>query len=52
VKEKWGRLTDNDLMAIAGKRDRLAGILQHNYGGELLPALIPVTVSDSSQRRS
>ncbi len=52
VKEKWGRLTDNGLMAIAAKRDQLAGILKQKYGGELLPALIPVTLSDSSQRRS
>ena len=52
VKEKWGRLTDNDLMAMAGKRDQLAGILKQKYGGEFLPALIPVTISDSSQRRS
>ncbi len=52
VIEKWGRLTDNDLMAIAGKRDQLAGILKHKYGGEFLPALIPVTISDSSQRHS
>ena len=52
VKEKWGRLTDNDLMAIAGKRDQLAGILKQQYGGEFLPALVPVTISDSSQRRS
>jgi uncharacterized protein YjbJ (UPF0337 family) len=32
VKAKWGRLTDNNLMAIAGKRDRLAGILKQKCG--------------------
>jgi uncharacterized protein YjbJ (UPF0337 family) len=26
VKEKWGQLTDDDLMAINGKRDMLAGV--------------------------
>jgi uncharacterized protein YjbJ (UPF0337 family) len=52
VKEQWGRLTDNELMAIVAKRDQLVGILKHKYGGELLPVLIPVTLSDSSQRRS
>jgi uncharacterized protein YjbJ (UPF0337 family) len=52
VKETWGRLTDNDLMTIAGKRDQLAGILKQKYGGELLPALVHVTISDSSHRRS
>jgi uncharacterized protein YjbJ (UPF0337 family) len=52
AKEKWDRRTGSHLMDIAGKRDQLAGILKHKYGGELLPALIPVTLSDSSQRRS
>ena len=32
VKEKWGKLTDDDLDKIAGKRDRLAGRLQECYG--------------------
>jgi uncharacterized protein YjbJ (UPF0337 family) len=32
VKEKWGKLTDDDLDRIAGKRDRLAGRLQECYG--------------------
>ena len=32
VKEKWGKLTDDDLTTIAGKRDQLAGILQERYG--------------------
>ena len=32
VKEKWGKLTDDDLTVIAGKRDQLAGILQQKYG--------------------
>jgi uncharacterized protein YjbJ (UPF0337 family) len=32
VKEKWGKLTDNDLTMIAGKRDQLSGILQQRYG--------------------
>ena len=32
VKEKWGQLTDDDMTAIAGKRDRLAGKLQKRYG--------------------
>jgi uncharacterized protein YjbJ (UPF0337 family) len=34
VKEKWGKLTDDDLTAIAGKRDQLAGALQKRYGFE------------------
>ncbi|HTU88867.1 MAG TPA: CsbD family protein [Gemmataceae bacterium] len=32
VKEKWGKLTDDDLTVIGGKRDQLAGILQQKYG--------------------
>jgi uncharacterized protein YjbJ (UPF0337 family) len=32
VKEKWGRLTDDDLAAINGKRDQLEGRIQERYG--------------------
>jgi uncharacterized protein YjbJ (UPF0337 family) len=32
VKEKWGKLTDDDLDIIAGKRDKLIGKLQERYG--------------------
>ena len=32
VKEKWGKLTDDNLDAIAGKREQLAGKLQETYG--------------------
>jgi uncharacterized protein YjbJ (UPF0337 family) len=32
VKEKWGKLTDDDLTTIAGKRDQLVGKLQERYG--------------------
>jgi uncharacterized protein YjbJ (UPF0337 family) len=32
VKAKWGKLTDNDLTVVAGKRDQLSGILQKKYG--------------------
>lgn len=28
----WGKLTDDDLEKIAGKRDRLIGVLQEKYG--------------------
>lgn len=34
VKEKWGQLTDDDLTALSGKRDQLAGKLQERYGYE------------------
>ena len=32
VKEKWGKLTDDDLTTIAGKREQLAGLIQERYG--------------------
>jgi uncharacterized protein YjbJ (UPF0337 family) len=32
VREKWGRLTDDDLQVIAGKRDQLIGKIQERYG--------------------
>jgi uncharacterized protein YjbJ (UPF0337 family) len=28
----WGRLSDNDLERVAGKKDRLVGMLQEKYG--------------------
>lgn len=32
IRERWGELTDDELDRIAGKRDRLAGLLQERYG--------------------
>ena len=32
VKEQWGKLTDNDLTEINGKREQLEGKLQERYG--------------------
>jgi uncharacterized protein YjbJ (UPF0337 family) len=32
VKEKWGKLTDNDLTVINGKKDQLVGKIQERYG--------------------
>ena len=32
LKETWGDLTDDDLLEIEGRRDRLAGKLQERYG--------------------
>lgn len=32
VREKWGKLTDDDLTAIKGRRDQLAAKLQERYG--------------------
>jgi uncharacterized protein YjbJ (UPF0337 family) len=32
AKEKWGKLTDDDLDVVSGKRDQLAGRIQERYG--------------------
>jgi len=32
AKQKWGKLTDNDLDYIAGKREQFIGKLQERYG--------------------
>jgi uncharacterized protein YjbJ (UPF0337 family) len=32
VKEQWGKLTDDDLTAIKGKREQLEGKIQERYG--------------------
>jgi uncharacterized protein YjbJ (UPF0337 family) len=32
AKQQWGKLTDDDLDVIAGKKDQLLGKLQQRYG--------------------
>jgi uncharacterized protein YjbJ (UPF0337 family) len=32
ARKRWGKLTDDDLQQIAGKRDQLIGKLQERYG--------------------
>ena len=32
VKEKWGKLTDDDLTTINGNRDKFVGKVQERYG--------------------
>jgi uncharacterized protein YjbJ (UPF0337 family) len=32
VKERWGKLTNDDLDVISGKRDELLGRIQQRYG--------------------
>ncbi|AVO49160.1 general stress protein CsbD [Melaminivora suipulveris] len=32
VKEQWGKLTDDDMDVIAGKRDQMLGKLQERQG--------------------
>ena len=32
MREKWGKLTDDDWDTVAGKKDQLVGKLQERYG--------------------
>jgi uncharacterized protein YjbJ (UPF0337 family) len=43
VREHWGKLTDQDLEQIAGKKDRLLGALKVRYGMEAEKATAEVS---------
>jgi uncharacterized protein YjbJ (UPF0337 family) len=32
LRDKWGKLTDDDFDQVGGKRDRLVGKIQERYG--------------------
>ncbi len=32
IKARWGKLTDDEVEEIAGRREKLSGILQERYG--------------------
>ena len=32
IRERWGKLTDDDLTVIHGKKDQLVGLVQERYG--------------------
>ncbi len=32
IMSKWGKLTDDDIESIAGKRTKLLGLIQSRYG--------------------
>ncbi len=32
VKQRWGKLTDDDITTLSGKKDELVGKLQERYG--------------------
>lgn len=38
VKQKWGKLTDDELDQIQGKRDKLIGVIQEKYGKNKMEA--------------
>ena len=34
VKQQWGKLTDDDLETISGRKDEVIGLVQERYGWE------------------
>jgi uncharacterized protein YjbJ (UPF0337 family) len=50
MKEHWGELTDNPLVALAGTRDRLAGRLQERYGVSKEQSTRPLKASRTQPR--
>lgn len=56
IREKWSKLTDDDIHAIAGKRDQLIGRLQERYGiakleaAEQAEAFLKVLTEDPKER--
>ena len=39
IKRTWGKLSEDDLIAIAGSRDEFARLLQERYGYDRLVAV-------------
>jgi uncharacterized protein YjbJ (UPF0337 family) len=52
AKAKWGKLTDDQLDVIAGKRDQLAGRIQEAYGLTLEASQRQVDQWQADQRES
>lgn len=52
VKQKWGKLTDDDLMEIDGNKDILIGKLQQRYGYSRMEAEKDYDTWMASQRSS
>jgi uncharacterized protein YjbJ (UPF0337 family) len=50
VREQWGKLTDDDLERIAGKRDQLIGTLEKRYG--MTKEVIETQVRDFEDRHA
>lgn len=42
VKEQWGRLTDDDVDVIAGRRDQLLGRIQERHGVSMEDAEVQI----------
>lgn len=50
AKQQWGKLTDDDLIAVAGQRERLSGKIQKRYG--VLKDVADQQLTDWQQRAS
>jgi uncharacterized protein YjbJ (UPF0337 family) len=50
VHERWGKLSDDDLDRIAGRKDQLMGILQQRYGWAREHAQLQVAEFESDLR--
>ncbi|MEX0622994.1 CsbD family protein [Saccharospirillum sp.] len=50
AKEKWGKLTDDRLDVIAGRRDQLLGEIQKSYGVSKDEAEKQVTEFEEAKR--
>ena len=50
VREQWGKLTDDDVDVIAGKRDQLVGKIKERYGKTV--EVVEKEVTDFETRHS
>jgi len=50
VKEQWGKLTDDDLLEIQGRREQLVGKIQSRYGISLEEAEAQVSGWEHRQK--
>ena len=50
VKEQWGKLTDDDLLEIQGRREQLVGKIQSRYGISLEEAEAQVSGWEHKQK--
>jgi uncharacterized protein YjbJ (UPF0337 family) len=52
AKEKWGRLTDDDLDVVNGRRDQLEGKIQERYGLANVSSAAIAGHRNTAQRRT
>jgi len=44
AREQWGKLTDDELEEVGGKKDRLVGKLQQKYGYSVMGVVLGLYV--------